>query len=629
MAINREPLQIVEIDIDFCTLTYGVSTCTAVLGTTGVRKCYNSWNTCQAKSVYDKGTLTLRFVNPRANLPKTSNVYFPVLESVSAFSSSVNLAGSNPRLGQLGKRGKVTVSLMDFPYHDRVTDKYASGRVDGTAQTDEGGYNPLDRGTFWTKFKRRHPNYAGRPLRVINTFIETFGQSGVSEDGYLLKEDGSYILKEDGGKLTLDQATFGAPISGVQTRHFIITEVKGPADSGRVTIEAKDVLTLAEKKSALAPKASTGELLEDITEGASSLTLSPTGIGDDEYPASGFATIGSEIVSYTRSGDAVTLTARGLKGTTAATHSAKDTFQQSIVYEEVRIDEVIADLLQNYTSINPAYIPTADYVAEGLRWAGITKINAVVAKPTPVADLLGEMAVLGASIWWDDVAQEVKFAMQHPVDINYTVKSYTEDNAIKGIVQEDRDEERITQVHFYHIQSDPTKGLTDKSNYDSLIVTLDPDAQNTNNYGETRIREIFCRWLNGTNELPISIINSRLLQRFRKAPVYQTITLDAKDIDLDLVDVIDITSRVVTDETGKQISDRVQVIEKTEVKSGHEVKITCQSYNYEDYYSFIMENTAPVYGSATETQKDRGCYIIAEADATDGFSDLRPAYRII
>lgn len=627
MAINREPLQIVEIDIDFCTLTYGVSTCTAVLGTTGVRKCYNSWNTCQAKDVYNKGTLTLRFVNPRANLPKTDNVYFPVLESVSAFSSSVNIAGANPRLGQLGKRGKVTVSLMDFPYHDRVTDKYASGRVDGTAQTDESGYNPLDRGTFWTKFKRRHPNYAGRPLRVINTFIETVGG-----EGFLVAEDGSYILTEAGEKIRIDQAKFQYPIAGVQTRHFIITEIKGPADTGKVTIEAKDILTLAEKKSALAPKASTGELEGDISDTATSLTLAPSGIGDDEYPASGFATIGSEVVSYTRSGDTVTLTGRGLKGTEASSHNAEDTFQQSIVYENARIDEVLSDLLTNYTDIPSAYIPTADYAVEAIRWASVTLINTVISKPTPVAELLGELSILGASIWWEDVDQEIKFIMSHPIDPfdpSKTPQSYTEDNAIKGIVQEDRDEERITQVHFYSVQSDPTKGLNDKSNYDKIVVLVDPDAQNENNYGETRVREIFCRWLNNASITAIRIISRRLLTRFKVAPVYQTVTLDAKDIDLSLTDVIDLTSRVITDETGKSVEDRVQIIEKSEVKSGHEVKITCQTFQYEDYYGYVMENTAPVYGLATETQKDQGCYIIAQADADTGFSDGRPAYRII
>ena len=33
---------------------------------------------------------------------------------------------------------------------------------DGTAQTDESGYDPLERETFWTKFKRRYPNRVKR-----------------------------------------------------------------------------------------------------------------------------------------------------------------------------------------------------------------------------------------------------------------------------------------------------------------------------------------------------------------------------------------------------------------------------------------------------------------------------------
>lgn len=47
--LNRELTQIVEMDIDRCLLTYGSSPCTAVLGTSGVRKCYNTFTTCQDK----------------------------------------------------------------------------------------------------------------------------------------------------------------------------------------------------------------------------------------------------------------------------------------------------------------------------------------------------------------------------------------------------------------------------------------------------------------------------------------------------------------------------------------------------------------------------------------------------
>ena len=774
MALKKDPVQIVEIDLDFCSLNYGESACTAVLGTTGVRKCYNSWNTCQSKNNFsapveptgpdqtyvkndalvaatfartssvfwacdiafpttvddvciwelggattgaycgitsgnlvfrvgdgatgtpsgtakiaesvtpflgkfgtlygnfDLGTstvtlwfwnrstremtsigsntsvspvttwagsgagkiggvsgsggfpvgegdgdfpgaitnvrfydsvsasvsaptppvLTLRFVNPRSNLPLGAT-YFPVLRDVSAFSSSVNIAGTNPKLGTLGKRGKVVVKLDDFPYHDRYVDKYADERVSGTAQTDEGGYNPADRGTFWTKTKRRHPNYSGRPLRVLN--------------GYIL-EDGTFSIE--------------------QTRNFIVTDITGPEDKGGVTIEAKDILTLAEKKSAIAPVPSNGALGEDITDAVGqTFTLTPEGIGESEYPTSGLAIIGSEVVNYTRVGDDITLTNRGYRRTETSSHSADDTFQVVVDYENKGINYVVNDLLSNYTDISSSFIPTADYDAEVLRWGSTTLINTTITKPTPVAELLGELSVLGVSIWWEDVGQKVKLRLNRPLDVFQTARVLTEDNAIKGMTQKDKDEERITQVHFYSLQSNPTGSVKDKGNYDRVAVYFDGDAQNTNNYGETRIKELFCRWLNTGNDSSVRIISRRFLQRFTKAPVYTNITLDAKDLDISLMDVLDVTSRVVTDDTGNSVSRTLQVSEKSESMSGHEVKIVAQAYEFDSNYGYIMENTANVFGSATDLEKSQGCYIIAEADTA--FSDLTPAYRII
>ena len=592
MAIKREPVQIVEIDIDFCTLTYGTGSCTAVLGTDSQRKCFNSWNTCPVKTSFVKGSLTLRFINSRSNLPIDGNIYFPTLDSVSAFSSSVNIAGSNPKLGQLGKRGKVTVQLQDFPYHDRYTDKYADERVSGDAQVDEGGYNPVDRGTFWTKFKKRHPNYAGRPLRVKNAYI--------LEDGTLSVE---------------------------QTRHFIITDLVGPSDNNSVTLEAKDILSLAEKQAAVAPKASNGQLASDITTANSiSFDLTPAGIGDDEYPASGYAAMGRELVQYTRSSDTITLTARGEESTEAKEHKTGATFQQALRYTNQNIDDVVTDLLTNYTSIDPTFIPSADYAAEIDVWAPNVLINTTIVKPTSVAELLGEMSVLGTSIWWDDVAQEVKLAQNKPLDFQQVPTAISDDDSIKAIDQKDRDEERITQVHFYSVQTDPFGGVKDKSNYDRINVTLDPDAQNVNNYNETRIREVFCRWLNVGNDIAVNLASSRLLKRFNSAPIYTTITLDAKDISIGLFDILNVTSRVITDGAGKPLASKLQVVEKTETRSGHEVKIVAQSYNYPDARGFIMVNTAPDYSSATEEEKNGGCYIIAAANSS--FPDGREAYQI-
>ena len=569
---DREPVQIVEIDIDYCSLTYGTGACTAVLGTTGVRKCYNTFRTCQATAAFDKVPLTLRFANTRSNFPK-GQTYFPVLQSVSAFSSSVNIAGSNPKLGNLGKRAKVTASLVDFPYHDRYTDKYQAERISGTAQTDEGGYDPMDRGTFFTKLKNRFPYYAGRPMRVI--------------DGYI-----------SGGQLV-----------DTQTRHFIVTDIKGPDSNGRVTIEGKDVLTLADKKSSLAPAPSRGVLSSDITSSATSLTLSPSGIGA-EYPTSGYAVIGSEVVTYTRSGDVITLTGRGVKGSEASEHLEDDTFQEAINYEDQFLDDVIYDLLVNYANIPASYIDTLAWYTEVQRWGPTKKIFTTITEPTGVSDLLGELAVIGVSLWWDDVNQKIGLRITKPPELFEVIPNFTDGSHIKEISQEDRDEDRLTQIHFYTVQQDPTEGVESKSNYNRIRATIDTIAEQENAYNDTRVREVFFRWFNTGNDTQVRLSSLRLLQRLRNAPKSYTILLDAKDRDLGLTDVIRITSRVVTDETGNLQPTLLQVTQRVEKKSGHEVQISAQSYEYDGKYGFIMQNTANVYGSATELEKESGAYIV-------------------
>lgn len=571
MLANIEPVQVVEIDIDYCALTYGAGLCDAVLGTTGVRKCFNTFATCQAKPAFDKGVKTLRFITPTASVPK-GDIYFPSLTSVSAFSTSVNIGGASPSLGALGKRGKVSVRMKDFAYHDRYLDKYQSERVDGTAQTDEGGYDPTTRGSFFTKLKSRFPFYAGRPLRVI--------------DGYV-----------DGGVFT-----------ELQTRHFIITNIVGPNDSGNISIEAKDILTLAEKKSATAPTASRGQLLTEVPVGLVSFDLTPSGIGS-EYPTSGTAVIGSEIVTYTRSSDTITLTGRGLYTTEENNHSIGDSFQECIVYTNQLINEVVEDLLTNYTDIDPTFFPTDDWAEEVQRWAPTLRLDAVLAEPTSVSDLLGELAVLGVSIWWDDVGQKIRLAITKPVDLNQTVYNLTDDANIKSISQEDRDEDRLTQIHFYTVQADPTAGLKDKSNYDRIRVTVDTEAEQANSYNDVRVREIFCRWLNFGNDTSTRLRSIRLLNKLNASPKQFKIRLDAKDIAISLTDVLYVESRIITDDTGKHVPTYLEVTQKSEPVAGHEVDIVAQAYLYEGNYGYIMANTANPYGTATDLEKETGAYI--------------------
>jgi hypothetical protein len=586
MSSNREPVQIVEIDLDYCSLTYGTLPCTAVLGTSGVRKCYNTYKTCQVQSVFTKTTKTYKFAAPRANFPVSIGNYFPVLNSVSAISTTVNIAGSDESLNAFGRRATVTISLQDFPYDDQLTDKYRDQRIDGTAQTDEGGYQPKDRGTFFTKLRARNPYYVGRPLRIL--------------DGYM--DDGT--------------------LSGTRTRGYIITNMTGPDSDGNVTIEAKDILALADDKKAVAPTAARGNLLANITAVDTTLTLQPTGIGDLEYAASGYAVVGSEIVTFTRAADVVTLTGRGLRGTVAASHNALDTFQQAIDYSHQRVDDVIYDLLVNYAKIPSSYIDFTAWQDEVTTWMASLFLDTTITSPTGVNTLIGELAVLGISIWWDDVNQKIGLKANRPL-YNDVPTSITDRDNIKDIDYEDHDQYRLTQVHFYSVQSDPTKSVSSKDNYNRLVVTIDTTSENVLAYGDTRVREITCRWLNVGSDAVTGILSRRLLKRFNTAPATYKILLDAKDRTLALADVITVNSRVVTDDTGNPVDTNLQIIKLVESNYGHEVEVTAQAYQYDGRYARVMSAGANDYPTSTALEKSKGGYICggtytAPTDFADG-----------
>src|SRR3954465_10733275 len=50
--LGREPVTILEVDLDYCANTYGVAPCTAAVGVTGSAKCFNTRKTCQDANHY-------------------------------------------------------------------------------------------------------------------------------------------------------------------------------------------------------------------------------------------------------------------------------------------------------------------------------------------------------------------------------------------------------------------------------------------------------------------------------------------------------------------------------------------------------------------------------------------------
>jgi len=582
---QREIVQSVEIDIDYCALTFGVGACPASMTGGVMRKCYNTFDTCTAKQAFTKSTLTLRFIEP--TFPMKAGQYIPALVGVGGYDQEVNIAGYSPNIGGLGKRASVSVTIEDFPSRDILTDKYWQGRMGGNAQIDEPGYDPLDRGSFWSKFKSRNPNYAGRKMRVIQGYMN-------------------------------DARTAVIPI---KTRTYIMSEIKGPGDTGKVVITGKDILSLADNPKAQAPVTSNGKLRTDITENTVNFLLDPPGIGNADYPAAGIITIGDECMNFTRSFDTMTVV-RGTRGTTAKAHSIGDTVQNTYFVNNRRGDLVIRDLLQDYAKIPSSYIPFAQWQAEFDKWGSQMIFRTTICKPTGVKELLSEINQLGITIWWDEIAQLIRLKLNHPPE-EAVIPINDRDNIMR-ISQEDNDDERVTRVSMWTVQIDPTKGLA-KDNFKRGYLTVFVDGEHPNRYNQKSTKNIYVRWFDQGADSIAKITTGRILNRYKNAPVTYDIKVDAKD-DLNLTDVISLESYIQTDTTGKIVPKLAQVYYRGDDKNGSTVNLKVQNYQFDAQYGVFTENARPVYGASTPAQKEKGTYWVGPSLR---FSDGREAYKFI
>lgn len=153
-------LTFIEIDIDYCSLVYGTSPCTAAIGATGTKKCFNTPATCQDEANFDLAPVMLRFGMQSTYLAESGIDCIPSMDSVSISPAVVSLGKD------LGTRATITANFSDHRWSDAAIgfDKYTADRA----------YDPFHQGTFWGKFRARQPYLIGRPFRVIRGLL---GQS--------------------------------------------------------------------------------------------------------------------------------------------------------------------------------------------------------------------------------------------------------------------------------------------------------------------------------------------------------------------------------------------------------------------------------------------------------------------
>lgn len=597
-TVGREPVQIVEIVQPYCVLRYGVSPCTAAIGVTGDIKCFNTRISCQDPTNYDQsGEIIWRFIKPTAN--RTPDVYdvtgddistmpIPSLMSSTTSPTKINVGGGNENESPFGRRSSARISFMDHPWDDSVGDFYISERP----------YIATDRGTFWGKWLARNPYHNGYTLRIY--------------DGYK-----------------------GQALTAMTKRTYLIDSIEGPDSRGRVEITAKDPLRLADDKRALAPAPTDATLRDDI-DATQTTGIIFVGLEADVSQQLGntgttrYVRTDDEIIRYTgyttgaTNEHTLTGVTRAALGTVADSHSADEAMQRVLRYESFSCWLIANDLLNDFTSVPASYIPLADWNSEGNTWLTVFTLSGTVAEPTPVNELLGELTEQSLFyIWWDERDLEIKMKAIRPSTGVPTALS-DEFNVIadSGKIRIDPDQ-RISRTIIYYNQRNPTEDADDIANYANVNIRIDADAESDNQFGESRTRRIYSRWINDPAQaLQVGV---RLLARYRNNPRYMTIRLDAKDRRLWTADVADITHRIDQDLTGATNTGRWQVISAEEIQPGEVVQYDLQTFEFVGRFGYYMADGSPTYANATPAQRDdeRGGWY---ADASGLMSDGSEGY---
>lgn len=511
-----------ELDVPRCKLTYGVPPCSAQLGVTGEIKCFNTPATCQVPEDYSGEIKTLRWVVNSEHVPLRALPAVPSLVAISPSPQAIEPGES------LGKRERVKLTFKNHPHNDLDLDPYVGQR----------DYNPWERGTYWGKFNARWPNISGfsaRTRRAIN----------------------------------YDPANTNIE-SQLETAHYIAERLELGVD--QATINCLDVLTFVEGNKALYPPPSNGLLADAITDLQPNFLLAPPGIGT-QYPASGEASIEKEYVTFTRSGDYITLTGRGLYGSERKAHDAGATFQVAGV-----IIGNVATALQKLleaTSTPLAWYDINAWQTEAEHHAPEI-LHGRIAAPTEVNKLIGHlMQEMGLDIHSDLIRQKIVMRVLRKYTPTFSIN---DDNA-KGLAPSLDTSKLVTAVYLQYGRVNPLEKVDEPQNYIGHLLRASEDPQLVLQSNAPAIRKIQSIWLPSTHRQTASETAQLILGRYGRVLRSLSCSVPMEDAP-QLGDIGEVTARFFEDPTGSTAPIPMQVVQIARGVSSAQLVLQEYGINY-------------------------------------------------
>lgn len=505
VPFSAEPITIVRIEQPFCANTHGVLPCTA----TGV-PCYNTRRTCRDVPNFIAGeTKKIYFGFPGEGRPSDEIFVFPYLRRVQTNPARVNISGADKRANPLGIRATARIQFRDAPHNDRIVDPYYLTR----------SADPYSNGTFWSKWSER--NKFGRDGMIVSIL-----------EGYA-----------------------GDPLSSFVRRVYVFESLDFSGDDS-VTMRCRDVMSKVAGENSQAPKPSPGELQNAVGTGATTIKVRNAVAAD--YPSSGTLRINDELIRYTGTFTGSSgflnfnVTVRGAGGTQPQSHDVGDQVQECLRFEDLTVDAAIALLYQNYTTVDPAYLPLADWAAEASEHLSAYLIDGLVTEPTDTDELLGEILEQTQSIqWWDERAHEIKFAAIKPIFEQPRLLTEGQRILDGSVKLRDFPDRRVSQVWVYYDPRDHAKDLKKTSNYRRQQRSIDLAMEDPDLFDGPAIRKIYARFI--ASDAVALETSKRILARYKFGSSEISFTVTDRDRDLDVGDVVLIDYHRIQGVTGEPV----------------------------------------------------------------------------
>lgn len=577
--LGRVYVVIVELDIDRCLNTYGVSPC-AASGAPGT-ECYNTFTTCQDKANYLRGTHTYRLVNRGAPLPRGVAFVRPYISKIDIAPTS-----AEPTQG-LATRAKLSIDLADEPDLDTEQDPYKRNRAEEA------------RATFWRLFLARTSGFAGRAARVRRGWIVP---GKLAEPDYC---SGDYFAESP-------QAYYDLTDDALIEELYTIDSLSPSDNGGRVKLVLKDPIKLGDRVKI--PKPTAGKLATGIN--ATALTFTLTDDHPEEYDAYGYpcdVLVEKEIIRVTsRAGNVFTIASlaqRGTHNTIAATHNTDTSVQLCRSWVNTNPRDILIDML-NEIGIDSANIDVDGFTQERDDWFGTGfDLSPVLVKPEDGTKRIQQLVqLLNGLMWWSNLDQQVKLKINAPPKHAESVSNFTDTaNIIEDSVKvTNLDADRITRMAVYYGPDSPIVDFTKQESYARCVNAIDRDAESDDEFGDVRQEVMYAGpWFSTAQSAAASALAQRVLNWRRNVNKRIQVDVDPKDRQNAKVGELSrVSSNQIVQVDG---TNRPTVMRITKVKEGGDkYAIEGITTRFAGRYCIISPNDWPDYLLATESQRFYG-----------------------